>query len=129
MGVARRDCRMAEINYVGSNILEVLHDIITLFVILLLQKGVQAILQRFTGPINILLTGKTGVGKSPLINAIIGKDIAKEGKDLQGVTRDVNGFNTERNGVKFNIWDSSGLQDITEDECCNYRSNKMRCLS
>lgn len=62
------------------------------------------------------MTGRTGEGKSSLINAIVGKHIAKEGKDLEGFTRDVNQFNTEINGVTFNIWDSPGLQDIAEDD-------------
>ena len=39
--------------------------------------------------INILLTGKTGVGKSAIINAIFERSFANEGKSLGGVTRDV----------------------------------------
>ena len=63
------------------------------------------------------MTGKTGTGKSSLINAIVGqKNTAKEGKDLGGVTRAVTLFTAEINDVTFNIWDSPGLQDTTEDD-------------
>ncbi len=39
--------------------------------------------------INILLCGKTGVGKSHLTNALIGKVLAKEGEDLDPETDEV----------------------------------------
>ena len=66
--------------------------------------------------VNILVTGKTGVGKSSLVNAIVGKDVAQEGKNLGGVTRDVSCHEAVVNDVKFEIWDSPGLQDITEED-------------
>ncbi len=62
------------------------------------------------------MTGKTGTGKSSLINAIVGKDVVKEGKDLGGVTRAVTLFTAEIDDVTFNIWYSPGLQDTTEDD-------------
>ncbi len=63
------------------------------------------------------MTGLTATGKSSLVNAIVRKDVAREGKDLGGVTRTVNQYSTEMNGVTYNIWDSPGLlQDIYEDD-------------
>ena len=72
-----------------------------------------------------MLTGKTGVGKSSIINAIIGNNLAPEGKDLYGVTREVKSYKTTVNDVNFEIWDSPGLQDITEkDEVITERIKK-----
>ena len=39
--------------------------------------------------ITILLSGKTGAGKSHLTNALIGKELAKEGEELDPQTDDV----------------------------------------
>ncbi len=47
-----------------------------------------------------------------MINAIIGKEIVIEGKDLKGETQYVTSYSTEiHDDVQYNIWDSSGLQD------------------
>ncbi len=53
-----------------------------------------------------------------MINAIIGEGYDKptEGKCLGGTTRDVTHYSIKVNGVQFNIWDSPGLQDITEED-------------
>ncbi len=66
--------------------------------------------------INVFITGKTGVGKSSLLNAIAGPNQFEEGKNLDGVTRGVTQVGADIHGVRFNIWDSPGLQDITEDD-------------
>ncbi len=64
-----------------------------------------------------MVTGKTGAGKSSLINGLIGFGrVANEGKDLGGVTRGVTSYSKEINGVQFNIWDTPGLQDTTESD-------------
>ncbi len=67
-------------------------------------------------PVNILITGKTGAGKSSLVNAVIGNVSAIEGRDLKGVTRLVKKHSIQINSVDFNIWDSPGFQDITESD-------------
>ena len=84
-----------------------------------MQKGLHF---RFKTPkkkcdtINILITGKTGVGKASIINAIVGNNLAHEGKDLANITREITSYKTTVNDINFEIWDSSGLQDITNKD-------------
>ena len=69
--------------------------------------------------IAILFAGKTGAGKSSLINGLIGRNIAKEGASPKPVTglsaleRPYEGefIRTEGSRVRVIVWDSPGLQD------------------
>ena len=64
------------------------------------------------------MTGKTGTGKSSLVNAVIGSstDGAEEGKDLGGTTKVVTGYSATIGGVQFKIWDAPGIQDAKHDD-------------
>ena len=68
---------------------------------------------RFT----ILITGKTGVGKSRLVNALVGERVAEEGRSKYRCTDTVTSYRTKIKGVDVVVWDSPGLQDGT----CNER--------
>ena len=64
----------------------------------------------------ILVTGKTGAGKSSLINGIIGQEVAKEGHELDRGTTEVESFECKYHDVDITIWDSPGLQDGLDKE-------------
>ncbi|KAL5516331.1 hypothetical protein EMCRGX_G001625 [Ephydatia muelleri] len=72
----------------------------------------------------ILVCGKTGVGKSTLVNSILGKDVVKTGgpgcrsqsqpgpfSSLSAVTADITRASGDVEGVTVTVYDSPGLQD------------------
>lgn len=67
--------------------------------------------------ITILLSGKTGTGKSHLTNALIGEHLAEEGEELDPQTDDVTPYDFTKNNVKITVFDTPGLADgIGNDE-------------
>lgn len=60
---------------------------------------------------------KTGVGKSRLVNALVGKQVAQEGRPKTACTDVVTSYRAVIYGVEVVVWDSPGLQDGT----CNER--------
>ena len=66
--------------------------------------------------VSIFVTGKTGTGKSTLVNGIVGTAVCEEGHSLKPETTQVESFDLTKNGIKVIVWDSPGLQDGTTDE-------------
>ena len=58
-----------------------------------------------TQPLNVLIAGKTGAGKSTLINAVFGKEVAVTGSG-RPVTQHVEKFTKDN----FSIFDTKGLE-------------------
>ncbi len=66
--------------------------------------------------INVALVGKTNVGKSSVMNALLGEDRAIV-TDIQGTTRDSITESFLFNGIKINLIDTAGIretQDVVE---------------
>ena len=67
--------------------------------------------------LEILITGRTGVGKSKLVNSLIGKEVAKVGNKLDIQTKNVEAHEVKtKEGVEVVVWDSPGLQDGSGNE-------------
>ena len=57
--------------------------------------------------VNIIVAGKTGVGKSSLINYIFGKKVAKVGAGSP-VTQEIEVYNLEKDNI--NLYDTKGIE-------------------
>ena len=70
--------------------------------------------------ISIMVVGKPGIGKSTLVNGLLGENVAYIGEVgkiyTQGVTRVVKKYTFERNGITGVVYDTPGLLDSTLDQ-------------
>lgn len=74
--------------------------------------------------INVALVGKTNVGKSSVMNALLGEDRAIV-TDIQGTTRDSITESFLHNGIKINLIDTAGIRQ-TEDVVENIGIKKSK---
>ena len=92
------------------------------------SEDIRAILQS-SNKISILIVGKTGTGKSSLVNGLVGKQVADEGIGLStsGTTQHVSAYHTMVRDVKITIFDSPGLQDGSGMEDTYLDEMKRKC--
>ena len=74
--------------------------------------------------VNIAIVGKTNVGKSSLLNALLGTEQAIV-TDIEGTTRDVVIGSIEYKGIKFNFFDTAGIRQ-TNDKVENIGIEKAK---
>ena len=61
--------------------------------------------------LTILITGKTGSGKSAIVNGLVGTKFYEEGEMLKSLTPDVTMYGYRKGDVQFYVVDMPGLQD------------------
>ena len=67
--------------------------------------------------IEVLIIGEVGVGKSTLVNGLVGTNLTKTGDSVSAVTKVVDKIKMIKNGIEINIIDTPGLGDLDlEDE-------------
>ena len=75
----------------------------------------------------ILVTGRTGAGKSALVNSIIGEYVAEEGDSANRVTTEVTSYEKKIGDIVITVYDSPGLQDGVEDKEKYLKELKEKC--
>ena len=66
--------------------------------------------------LRIIATGKTGAGKSSLLNCFVGAEMFQEGADLDPCTVVVDQKHRDLDGIRVVAWDCPGLQDGLDNE-------------
>ncbi|KAG1719357.1 P-loop containing nucleoside triphosphate hydrolase protein [Suillus lakei] len=77
-------------------------------------RGTQMSDEHHNRPRNVVILGESGVGKSSLINLIIGRDVAETSPDALATTVDTAPYDVTIRGQNFRLWDTVGLNEGSE---------------
>ena len=77
--------------------------------------------------LNIVITGKSGAGKSSFLNYLIGKDYFKvgEGSPVTQAYFEDYIYQAPDTGVKYHLYDTKGIEPTTTKECRNIILNEI----
>ncbi|KAG2153914.1 hypothetical protein DEU56DRAFT_428930 [Suillus clintonianus] len=68
--------------------------------------------QSLSGPSNVLLFGKTGVGKSSIINLIMRQEVAQTSPDAETCTLKHTAYNISLGLRRFKLWEVSSIESL-----------------
>ena len=85
--------------------------------------------------LKIVLSGKMGVGKSSLINGLVGKEVSKEAKSVLAVTNEITSYSftmevedtTVQKTIDVTALDTPGIADTFRDEDTNLKAIAEHC--
>ncbi|KAG0704682.1 hypothetical protein DFH29DRAFT_910484 [Suillus ampliporus] len=65
-----------------------------------------------SGPLNVLLFGETGVGKSSIINLVVGQDAARTSPDAETCTLEHTSYEVSLGSHRFKLWEVSSIESM-----------------
>jgi predicted GTPase len=70
------------------------------------------VVKSLAGPLNVLLFGETGVGKSSIVNLIVGRDVAQTSPDAETCTLQHTSHEVSLGGRRFKLWEVSSIESM-----------------
>ena len=85
--------------------------------------------------LKIVFSGKMGVGKSSLINGLVGKEVSKEATSVMAVTNEIMSYSftmkvedtTVQKVIDVTVLDTPGIADPFRDEDANFKAIAEHC--
>ena len=92
------------------------------------KQEMKAMIEK-SNEIRLMVTGKTGVGKSALLNGIVGTKVFEEGDNYDPQTLEVDSTTFQKANVTITVFDTPGLQDGSGNEARYLADMKQKCTN